>query len=292
MTSIAQMFKAYISLTKPGIVFGNAVTAAGGFFLASKHTFRLPLFLWALLGLSLIVASGCVLNNYLDRFSDQKMKRTQSRPLAKKSISEKKAFVFGVALFVLGFFLLALFTNPYATSIATLGFVIYVGFYTLWKYKTVYGTEIGSIAGAVPPVVGYCAASGRIDLAALLLFALVALWQMPHFFAIAIYRMREYASASIPVLPIQRGVYVTKIRMLLYMIAFIASGLALVYFQYTGIWFLSALLLLGSGWLWRCVQGFRAQNDGIWARKVFFYSLIVILGLCTALMFEAFLEAP
>lgn len=276
----------YYMLMKPGIVFGNAVTAMGGFVLASRAHVDFWLMGSALVGLSLIVASGCVMNNYFDRVSDRKMARTRSRALAKGVISERSAILFGASLFLLGVFCLALFTNLLATWVAIFGFIVYVGFYTMWKYRTVYGTEIGSIAGAVPPVVGYCAVTNHFDLAAGLLFSIVALWQMPHFFAIAVYRMEEYASASIPVLPLKRGIYETKVRILYYVLAFIAAASLLMVFGFVGYWYLLAALLLGFGWLWICIQGFKAKNDRHWARQVFLFSLIVILGLCATIAID------
>ncbi len=181
--------KSYVLLVKPGIVMGNAITAAGGFALASNGFFYLPLFLATLVGLSLIVASGCAFNNYIDREADQKMTRTQNRPLATGSIPVRTAVTIAVILGLLGAFLLALFVNLLSLCIALIGFTVYVLFYSVLKYRTTHATLIGSIAGAVPPVVGYCAVTHHLDTGALLLFLMMALWQMPHFFAIAIYRL-------------------------------------------------------------------------------------------------------
>ncbi len=280
------MIKEYYKLIKPGIVFGNAVTGASGFILASKEEIDFFLFALTLFGLSLIVASGCVLNNYLDRLADRQMARTRSRPLAKGTISPQKALFFGFTLLLFGLFVLGFFTNLLTTCLAAFGFLIYVGFYSIWKYLTVYGTEIGSIAGAIPPVVGYSAVSNRLDLGAGLLFLIVALWQMPHFFAIAIYRMEEYASASIPVSSLQRGIPKTKIRILFYMAAFILSVLLLSVFHYASYVYLTIALALSGYWLKICFQGFKAENDRRWARRVFLSSLVVILGLCFSLALD------
>src|SRR5574342_297827 len=147
----------YIKLTKPGIIMGNAITAAAGFMLASKGHFNIWLFLATISGLSLIVAAGCVFNNYMDRNAGKKMIRTQARALAAGTISVRNALIFAIALGAAGSAILAFFTNVLTLFIAYTGFVIYVFFYSLLKYRTMYGTEIGSIAGAVPPVAGYCA---------------------------------------------------------------------------------------------------------------------------------------
>lgn len=277
----------YIKLTKPGIVMGNSITAAAGFMLASRGHFNLGLFVATLVGLALIVAAGCVFNNYMDRNVDKKMARTQNRALATGAISVKKALLFAIALGCAGSTILALFTNLLTLAIALAGFVVYVLFYSLLKYRTMYGTEIGSIAGAVPPVVGYCAVSHQLDGGALLLFLIIGLWQMPHFFAIALFRSKEYAAASIPVLPLVKGVPITKIRMVLYTIAFIISTTLLTVYGYTGYAYLSVALCLGAIWLVLCMQGFKKLSSERWAHKMFRFSLIVVTLLCVMISVDA-----
>ena len=243
------MIKTYFMLTKPGIIFGNAITAAGGFILASKAQVDPWLFLATLMGLSLLIASACVFNNYIDRNIDKMMQRTKNRALVIGAISLKKAIVFAVFLGLFGILLLMLYTNLLTTIIALSGFFIYVILYSLSKYRSSYATVIGSISGGVPPVVGYCAVVDRFDIGACLLFMIVALWQMPHFFAIAMYRLDDYVAASIPVLPVKRGVYITKIHMLLYIIAFLIPVCMLTILGYTGYAYLIVVGLLGVSWL-------------------------------------------
>lgn len=274
------IIKKYIQLTKPGIIMGNSITAAAGFMLASRNYFNPWLFLATLGGLSLIVAAGCVLNNYMDRDMDKKMARTQKRVLVTGAISVKNALIFGVILLASGATILALFTNMLTLGIALSGFILYVYFYGLLKYRTMYGTEIGSIAGAVPPVVGYCSVSNQFDGGALLLFLIIALWQMPHFFAIALYRSKEYAAASIPLLPLVKGVGATKFRMVLYTLAFIASTILLTVFGYAGYTYLGVSLVLGLMWLALCIQGFKALSTERWAHKMFRFSLVVVTIIC------------
>ena len=259
---------------------GNAITAVAGFVLASRGHFDPWLFLAAMSGLCLIVAAGCVFNNYMDRDTDKKMTRTQTRALATGAISVQKALVFAIVLGFTGSAILALFTNILTLVIAVLGFVIYVFFYGLLKYRTMYGTEIGSIAGAVPPVVGYCAVSHQLDGGALLIFLIIALWQMPHFFAIALFRSKEYAAASIPVLPLVKGINITKIRMVFYTLAFIASTLLLTFYGYTGYVYLSVTFLMGILWLMLCLKGFKVLSNEKWAHKMFRFSLLVVMILC------------
>jgi len=273
------MIKAYTMLTKPGILLGNVVTTAAGFFLASRGQFDAALFCAVIAGLGLIIASACVFNNYIDRSADAKMARTKNRALVKGTISPKSALVFGLVLGALGVAVLGYYTNLLATLIAALGFFFYVVMYSICKYRSTHGTLVGSIAGAVPPVVGYTAVSHSLDLGAGLLFAILVLWQMPHFYAIATYRLPEYAAASIPVLPVTRGIPATKVQILLYTIAFLIAALLLPFYGYTGSAYSMVAISLGLAWLGLCLQGFRTQNDARWARRMFRFSLVVILGL-------------
>ncbi len=272
------MIKTYYYLTKPGIIMGNVVTTAGGFALASRGTFDPWLFLATLVGLALVIGSAGVFNNYLDREIDRKMDRTKHRALAQGLISGRNALYFGSILVVLGILLLVLYTNWLTAAIALFGFLTYVILYGILKRRTVHGTLIGSIAGAVPPVIGYCAVSNRLDIAAWILFLIMVLWQMPHFFAIAIYRLQDYTAASIPVLPVVRGSHVAKIHMLFYTIAFLMATLLLTFFGYTGNLYLVVALLLGLGWIGLSIWGFSCKNDTQWARHMFRYSLLVIMG--------------
>lgn len=275
------MVKTYFLLTKPGIVIGNLITALGGFFLLSKELHNPWLLSTTLLGLGCVMASGCVFNNYIDRFADEKMERTKERALAKGEIPLKNALLFALSLILFGTLVLMYGTNFLTLLVALGGFFVYVVLYTIWKYKTRHATLIGSIAGAAPPVVGYCAVSGRLDMGAFLLFLFLVLWQMPHFFSIALFRKEEYAAASIPVLPIARGVHRTKVQMLLYIVAFILSAALLTFAGYTGYAFLALSLLLGSAWLALGIRGFKAKSDKVWAKQMFRFSLVVITFLCT-----------
>lgn len=279
------MMKTYYMLTKPGIIMGNIVTTAAGFALASKGHFDIYLFLITLLGLGFIIASAGVFNNYIDRHMDAKMERTKNRAIPSGQISHKNALIFGSILCVIGIAILS-YTNLLTVLVALAGFFFYLVPYAFMKYRSFYGTLIGSIAGAVPPVVGYCAVSGRLDLAAFLLFMIVVFWQMPHFFAIAIYRMDDYAAASIPVLPIEKGIPITKAHMLMYIIVFMLTALLLTAAGYTG--YLYAFIVFGLSlyWLGFCLKGFKVKNDKRWAYKMFVVSLVVIMGLCVAIPFD------
>lgn len=270
------MWKKYLVLTKPGIIFGNVVTAMGGFFLASKDSFHLVHFLAMVIGLGLIIASACVFNNCKDIDIDSKMKRTQNRALVTGKIDIKKAIIFGCVLLLLGSALLEGMTNTYATISALLGFIVYVLIYTPVKKRSVHGTLVGSIAGAMPPVVGYTAVSSQFDLASLLLFVIVAIWQMPHFYAISLFRMEEYKRASVPVLPLVHGVDQTKKQMLFYTLCFAVVSLLPTYFGYTSNTYLYIAIGCSLLWIYNCLKGFNHRCYVPWARTMFKSSIIVI----------------
>lgn len=274
----------YYLLMKPGIILGNLFTVAAGFFLASKGTFNVVLFLMTLLGLALVMASACIFNNYIDRQIDKKMERTKQRALVTGAISVSDAMVLASLLGIIGGLFLFFYTNLLTTVVAGIGFVVYVVLYSLWKCRTIYGTAIGSIAGATPPVVGYCAVSNHFDLGALILFVMMVLWQMPHFFSIAIWHFDDYMAAGIPVLPIKRGTFRTKVHMLAYIVSFTAVAMLLPWFHYTGYLYLAVAMGGGCIWLWLCSKGFNEEDEQTWGRSMFRMSLVLITALCVAIM--------
>lgn len=278
------MIKEYVRITKPGIIVGNLITAIAGFFIGTKKQFDYSAFLAMLFGLSLIIGSGCVFNNYKDRFIDQKMRRTQIRALVQGTISEINALRFGSVLIALSIVILTIFTNTLALISAIFGFIIYVYIYTPLKLRSRHSTLIGSLAGAIPPVVGYSAASHSFDLCSLILFFMILSWQMPHFYAIAMYRSQDYKQAEIPVLPLVKGFFRTKLQMLYYTVLFFLNSLLLYYFNYTGKIYFFTVLALGSLWLLYAIKGLSVSCDITWAKKMFKISLLVVMGLSTALM--------
>jgi protoheme IX farnesyltransferase len=276
----------YYLLMKPGIIFGNLITVAAGFLLASKGRFDFALFVSVVLGIGLVIASACVFNNYIDRVVDRKMERTKNRPLATGLIPVPKAIIFGVLLGFIGFAVLYHFTNLLTVWVAAGGYFVYVVFYSIWKCHTIYSTAIGSIAGAAPPVVGYCAVSNQFDTGVLILFAMLILWQMPHFFSIALYRFEDYAAADIPVLPVKKGMFRTKVHMTLYIVGFIIAATLLTYLGYTGYLYLLVVLTLSLYWLAYCLKGFRISDDHTWGRGMFRLSLILIMAISFVIPFD------
>ena len=265
---------------------GNLITVAAGFLLASQGLINFELFFATLAGLAFVIASACVFNNYIDRQVDKKMDRTKNRPLAQGLITKRNVLAFGIVLGVVGTAILSFYTNALTVLVASGGFFVYVVIYSMWKCRTAYATAIGSIAGALPPIVGYCAVSNRLDAGVFILFAILVLWQMPHFFSIAAYRLEDYTAAAIPVFPVKNGMHRTKVRMALYIVGFIVASVMLTLFEYTGYIYLTVATLLGLAWLVLCLRGFKSCNDRLWARNMFRLSLGVIIALCLIIPFD------
>ncbi|MDF2530034.1 MAG: protoheme farnesyltransferase [Gammaproteobacteria bacterium] len=267
----------YVSVVKPGIIFGNIVTVSGGFFLASHEHFNFWLFLATLVGMSLVIASGCVFNNFIDKDIDSLMERTKNRVMVKGLIPGKIAILYAILLGIAGFFVLYRETNLLTTLIAAVGLFVYVVAYTiLTKRHSNLGTLVGGIAGAVPPVVGYCAVSNQFNAAAIILFFILFFWQLPHFYAIAIFRLEDFSAACIPVLPIQKNIHHTKVMMNLYVIAFTIAAILPTLFGYAGWIYFTVALALGLYWLYIGLKGFKATDDRKWSRKMFGFSILLI----------------
>lgn len=272
--------KHFIQITKPGIIFGNVLSVAGGFFLAAQGHVDFALFLAVVVGTSLVVGSGCAFNNCIDRDIDQKMERTKNRAMVQGAMSLPVALAYATLLGVVGFSLLYVRANPLAAYCALAGFVVYVGFYSLWlKRRSVHGTLVGSLSGAMPPVIGYCAVSNSFDLAAVTLLVMFSLWQMPHSFAIAIFRFNDYRAAKIPVLPVARGILAAKKQIVLYVLAFVLATLMLTLGGYAGLGYLAVAAAMGLYWLYMAWGGYKTEDDSKWARKVFGFSILTVTAL-------------
>ncbi|QEM82465.2 heme o synthase [Halomonas binhaiensis] len=282
------MIRDYVTITKPGIIGGNVISVLGGYFLAAQGQFDLLVFVSALLGLALVIASGCAFNNVIDQDIDALMERTRNRPLVQGRVSAAATLVFATILGLAGFGLLALGTNALTVGLAAFGFVVYVGIYSLYmKRHSEYGTLVGSLSGAVPPVVGYCAVSGSFDAGALTLLIIFSLWQMPHSYAIAIFRMEDYRAAKIPVLPVVRGIGTAKHHIIGYILAFLGAALSLSLAGYAGPGYLIVTSVLGIYWLYIAAKGYRTEDNVRWARQVFGISILTITAMSVMMSLDA-----
>lgn len=275
--NIATTIKNYHRLTKPGIIRGNVIVATAGFLFASAGNIDWVRLLFTIEGTTLLIASACVFNNYIDRHIDKKMARTKNRALVTGVVGSRNALIFATILGLSSVWVLAKYVNLLVVAIGLIGFIDYVVLYGIFKRKSVHSTLIGSIAGATPPVAGYCAVTGHFDAAALLLFLVLVVWQMPHFYAIGTYRLDEYKKASLPILTIKKGVNSAKQQIILYIVGFIAVCSLLTLFGYTGQTFLLVMVASGAYWLYIALVGRKTSNDELWARRVFRTSLSVLM---------------
>lgn len=279
--------RAYYILTKPGIIYSNAMTAVSGYIFASLWRVQPLVLLSLVVGTMLLIASACVLNNYIDRPLDRRMQRTQKRALVTGAVSGRSALLFALALGVLGFVVLR-GTNALTVAIGLLAVFSYVVLYGLAKRYSVHGTLVGTLPGAASLVAGYTAVAGRLDLTALLLCLVMVAWQMPHFYAIAVRRLDDYKNAGLPVWPVRYGMKSAARQVVAYIVLFVVSGVLLTLAGRTGIIFAAAMTVLGCLWLRRAWPGLHAHNDR-WARDTFLFSLIVLVALAVLLPLGAVL---
>lgn len=284
MNKLSHTAGTYYRLVKPGIVYGNLISAIAGFLFASCVTRSFPSmdFIVTVTGLGLIIAAGCVLNNIIDRPIDRLMTRTKSRALATGEMSVSSAVLYAMLLALLGAILLLVLPTPLALYAALLGLFFYVVVYGVAKRTTPHSTEIGAISGAIPPVVGYVAVMQQFDTLAVCLFLILVTWQMIHFYAIALFRQKEYESAGIRLFPTVYGVSATKIALYIYTFLFGVTTLLPTFFGATGVIYTLIVLSWSVYWL-LTIYRTRSTDTSKWARIVFKNSLLSLLIVSAAL---------
>ncbi|MDQ2690901.1 MAG: heme o synthase, partial [Chloroflexota bacterium] len=214
-----QRLKDFLALSKPLIVGLLLITTYGGLVIGGKAWPSFPLTLWTLLGGALAASGSSALNQYIDRELDKRMQRTAKRPLADGRLTDAEGLAFGLGLSLISYYILACFVNGLAALLSLAGIIYYVVLYSLWlKKATVQNIVIGGGAGAIPPMVGYAAATGYLDWTAVILFAIIFMWTPPHFWALAIVRVKDYERAGVPMLPVVRGELETRRQVFVYTI--------------------------------------------------------------------------
>ncbi len=279
--------KAYYNLVKPGLIYGNILTVIGGYLYGAILHPDIVTLVGVVAGSALVMACGTVLNNIQDRDMDQHMKRTKKRALVTGEITPKQAAVYAATLGVSGLAILTIFTNTLTLLVGIIGLISYAGVYTYAKPRTVHGTVLGTIPGATPILAGYVAATNKIDVSFWVLFALMFFWQMSHFYAISVFRMKEYRAAKVPVISVVKGAYVTKVLMTLFGCGYLLSVLSLAYFGYAGLFYLAIMAPLALWWLLIITGGLKDVEGTAWAKKVFFISLMLLPALCITLALNA-----
>ncbi|HEX9267946.1 MAG TPA: heme o synthase [Candidatus Limnocylindria bacterium] len=282
-----------ISLTKPAIMSLLLLTALGGMFLAQRGVPSFGLLAATLIGGAAASGGAASLNHYFDRDIDERMRRTRKRPLPAHRISTGVAIWWGIALNVVAFTVLAVFTNLLAAALALGGTVFYILVYTIWlKRSTAQNIVIGGAAGAIPPLVGWAAITGSLDLAAWLLFAIIFFWTPAHFWALALLIRDDYERAGVPMLPVVRGDEATAWNILAYAASLLPLTLLLFIIGGLGYLYLAAAIILGAlfiGYAFRLLRGGAIRRRAM-ARAVYLYSLLYLALLFVAIMVDSTLR--
>jgi heme o synthase len=282
-----------IALTKPAIMSLLLVTALGGMFLAARGVPPFGVLAATLIGGAAASGGAASLNHYFDRDLDLRMRRTRHRPLPAHRVSTRLAVIWGVALNAVAFLVLAAFTNLLAATLAIVGTLFYIFVYTIWlKRTTVQNIVIGGAAGAIPPLVGWAAITGSLDLAAWLLFAIIFFWTPAHFWALALLIRDDYERAGVPMLPVVRGDEATAWSILAYAATLLPLTLLLFIIGGLGYLYLAAAIVLGLLFI---VYAFRLLRSGASrrravARGVYLYSMLYLALLFVAIMVDSTLR--
>ncbi|ARK25654.1 protoheme IX farnesyltransferase [Sporosarcina sp. P37] len=269
------LWKDFLALIKIGIVNSNLITTFTGLFLAFQFTGKsflhnFDLLVFAILGTGLIIASSGAMNNLIDRDIDPVMSRTKSRPTVTGRFKAPAVLTLAVTFLIAGEVLL-FSASSMAGWLGILGVFAYVVLYSMWsKRKHVSNTVIGSLSGAIPPLIGWAAVDPTLPMGAWALFLIMFIWQPPHFYALAMRRTEEYRAANIPMLPVIKGFERTKKSMLMWVLLLFPLPFLL---QQLGTGFVVFATLLNVGWLYLALKGFKAKEDLKWATSMFVYSL-------------------
>jgi len=267
---------AFIELTKPRIAVMLVLTAAAGFYLGSEGSFDFLLFLNAMIGIALLAFGVATLNQYIERRTDVLMNRTASRPLPTGRVTPNEALMFGILQCVVSEIYLYFLVNPLTAVLGLTVIVGYVLLYTPLKTRTSASTAIGALPGAMPPLMGWTSASDQITLGAWALFALLFLWQFPHFLAIAWMYRDEYANAGIKMLPVvEPSGRLTARQIVLFTIMLVPVSLAPFFLGFAGPIFLFGALFLGIWFLFESSKAARAKTP-LRARRLLLVSVIYL----------------
>jgi protoheme IX farnesyltransferase len=273
----------FVALVKPRIMVMALLTAAGAMSLA-PGTVAAPQAIWLLVGTALIVGAANTLNMWLERDIDCLMARTKDRPLPQRRLDASSALWFGAVQGVLSIPALAM-VNVVTAALGMLALLLYVGVYTPMKQRSHWATWVGGVPGALPALMGWTAATGRVEVAGLAVFGVLFFWQIPHFHAIAMYRLRDYDAAGLKTLPGARGVPAARREIGIYLVVQVALSLTLVPLGVAGVVYGVTACALG---LMVLVQGLRGVRSGNakWARNVFLTSILYLPLLFTVMVID------
>ena len=285
--SVTAVARDFLALTKPKIISLLLVTAAGGMFLAEQGVPSLALLglVWA--GGALASGGANAVNHFLDRDIDRDMRRTQGRPVAGLRVAPRYALAFGVALNIAAFALLATQVNLLSAALTLCASLFYVFIYTLWlKRTTPNNIVIGGAAGAIPPMVGWAAVTGGLDLPAVYLFAIVFFWTPPHFWALSLLIQTDYERAGVPMLPVVSSRRQTALHIFLYSVALTGLTLMFALLPQVGLIYVATAAALGLPFIWLAWRLWRRDDRGR-AKATYLYSLAYLALLFIAVMVDS-----
>jgi protoheme IX farnesyltransferase len=282
------LLRDFVTLTKPRIISLLLVTTIAPMFVAGRPGWELVLVVF--IGGYLMAGGANAVNMYLDSDIDDRMSRTRLRPIPSGRMQPREVLAFGLLLATTATFLLARFANVLTAALALAGFYSYVFLYTRWlKRSTPQNIVIGGAAGAFPPLVGWAAVTGSLDLMAVYLFLIVFYWTPPHFWALALNKQRDYGRAGVPMAPLVWGETETKWQMLWYTIIMIALTVLPWAMGALGLVYLASALVLGAIFLRGIVRVLRAQDFVQPAWSIYKYSLLYLALLFAAMMVDRLL---
>lgn len=276
----------YLALCKPTIVALIVFTAVVGMFMSTPGMVPLDILFFATLGIGLAAASAAAVNQLVDQHIDGIMARTNKRPLPKGNVSQQSAIVFAFILGTIAMFILTFFVNVLTAVLTLLSLIGYGFVYSMYlKRATPQNIVIGGAAGAAPPVLGWTAVTGTLDPNSLLLFLIIFVWTPPHFWALAIYRRKEYAKVDIPMLPVTHGVGFTRLHIFLYTIALFIVSLFPYLTYMSGPLYLLGAVGLGAVFLYYSTRMLRDHSDRL-AMQTFSYSIIYLMAMFAFLLVD------
>jgi protoheme IX farnesyltransferase len=288
-TSTSATWRDYFELCKPRVVMLMILTSIVGMYLAPVEHVSLTILLFGNLGIALVAGAAAALNHVADQHIDKLMGRTKNRPIVKGRISTQKSILFAVVLCVTGMLILFGLINALTAVLTFLSLIGYAICYTLYlKHATPQNIVIGGIAGAIPPLLGWTAVTNSVNPEALLLVLIVFVWTPPHFWALAIYRLEDYAKANIPMLPHTHGVKYTKLNIVLYTILLVCVATMPFVIQMSGIVYFVGVTLANIVFLYYAIKLYNSDDRQI-ALATFKYSIYYLGILFLLLLVDHFI---
>ena len=277
----------YVRLTKPRVISLLLVTTLCAMLVGAGGSPGALTILWTMIGGYLSAGGANAINMWFDRDIDARMRRTTDRPVVAGSVSPRQALIFGIALAVASTLILGLLVNWLASGLALVGLLLYVFLYTLWlKRTTTHNIVIGGAAGAVPPLVGWAAATGELSFGAVLMFAIVFFWTPPHFWALALILRPDYAEAGVPMLPVVRGDAETRHQVLTWTLVMVGVTLLPYAAGVAGVIYLASAITLGAVFTGFSIELYRRQTLSA-ARWTFHISMLYLALLFVAWVIDA-----